>query len=443
MLEGVFLYYRNAAHSEKTLAALNRLNSNMFNIQPIEANPEIVSNLVPGVLQRDAKSWLILYLPDRERELLILPFPPFSDNNDLPLLRNLEEFCHYIERHWDDWYYIIYRFDRNWRRHPFNRQHQFLRIDVSLSSLLDREQVSRQQGEQREIQSTFHSTSQSIQQQRSQVLSRALKTSGRQRAILLDQLDNVFVVENDKILNHLFASKGKSVEVVPQIVKDFDDIMDPETKKFLITSETVGQSAHIYSPDNFDYSAPGCGLWKAVERELNLSLVLYLRQVKGVVTSADSWIGIKKPSKQVNIKTGDRPRDKVNLNQRERRGSNKLRGIELGSMMYMLKWGYSNGVERVLRSLSPNNTMLWYYFLGPRHEGSLRINTLPWWLEKILLLRNGHAHISAMSRKDFEELRNFVLPSDNIPETCLVKILQLKRQIHRAYLTKVWSPFSR
>ena len=443
MVRGVFLYYRNAAHNEETLAALNRLNSNMFEIWSIEANPEIVSSLIPGVLQRNAKSWLILYEPDRQQDLLILPFPPSSDNNNFPILRDLEELFHYIDRYSDNWHYITYHLDRHWRRRRFNRQYQFIHIDVSLGSLLDRPQVPRQRRERQEIQSTLRGTSQSIQQQRNQVLSRALKTSGRQRAILLDQLDNVFVVENDKILNHLFASKGKSVEVVPQIVKDFADIMDPETRKFLITSETVAQSAHIYSSDNFDYSAPGCGLWKAVERELNLSLVLYLRQVKGVVTSDDPWKGIKGPWERVDVVTGNSYRDKVNLNQRERRGSNKLRGIELGPTMYMLKWGYSNGVERVLRGLSPNNTMLWYYFLGPRHEGSLRINTLPWWLEKILFLRNGHAHISAMSRKDFEELRNFVLPSDNIPKTCLVKILQLKRQIQRAYLTKAWSPFSR
>ena len=32
-------------------------------------------------------------------------------------------------------------------------------------------------------------------------------------------------------------------------------------------------------------SAPGCGLWKAVERELNLSLVLHLRRGANIVES--------------------------------------------------------------------------------------------------------------------------------------------------------------
>ena len=287
--------------------------------------------------------------------------------------------------------------------------------------------MPRQQRERREIQSTFHSTSQSIQQQRNQVLSRALKTSGRQRDILLNQFDNVLVAEIHKLHNRLLAVKGKSVEVVPPIVHEFKDIMDPETKKFLITSETVRKFADEYSPDNFDYSAPGCGLWKAVERELNLSLVLYLRQVKGVVTSADPWKGIKAPGERVDVVTGNRYHDKVNLNQRERRGSNKLKGIELGSMMYMLKWGYSNGIQGELMKLSRN--LLWYYFLGPKTKGAWRKNTLPWCLDEIRKLRNGHAHISAMARNQFEELRDLVLPSDSKPETCLVKILQFKKQI--------------
>ena len=131
------MYYHDAA--EETLAALNRLNSNMFDIQPIEANSEIVSSLVPGVLQRDAKSWLILYLPDREQDLLILPFSPFPDENNRPLLRDLEELLDYI----DNWHYIIHHFHhsgRHWRGHVFrgrvlNRQHQLIHIDVPLCSL--------------------------------------------------------------------------------------------------------------------------------------------------------------------------------------------------------------------------------------------------------------------------------------------------------------------
>ena len=431
MIRGVFLHYRNAAHSEETLAALNRLNSNMFNIQPIEANPEIVSNLVPGVLQQGAESWLILYLPDRERELLILPFPPFSDNNDLPLLRNLEEFCHYIERHWDDWYYIIRLFDRNWRRHPFNRQHQFLRIDVSLSSLLDRGQVSRQQGEQREIQSTLQRSSQSIQEKR-EALIWAQKTHG---AAILDE---VFMEENADLFK---LAKRKLVQTMPQIVKDFEDIIDDETKDFLITSETVGRFAYKYSPDNFDYSAPGCGLWKAIEREMNLSLVLFLRHHNGVATFDNPWIGRVKPDAKFNVTTGSAR--KVNLNEREPKKSNTLKGIDLGSMIYMLRWAYRNGVKAKFRHLSLENAMLQYLF-GPRSGRWYQASdTLPWWLDQIRIRRNGHAHISAMSRNQFKELRDLVLPSDSKSETCLVKILQLKRKVYEYRAKQIWEEYQK
>ena len=72
---------------------------------------------------------------------------------------------------------------------------------------------------------------------------------------------------------------------MPPIVDEFSDVMDGETMRFLITSETIKEFAGKKPPTTFDHSAPGCGLWKAIEIELNLSLVLHLRREAGIVES--------------------------------------------------------------------------------------------------------------------------------------------------------------
>ena len=93
-------------------------------------------------------------------------------------------------------------------------------------------------------------------------------------------------------------------------------------------------------------------------------------------------------------------------------------------MMHMLKTGRSNGVHGELEKLSLNSRMQCYLL-------SRGQNTLPAHLRELIKLRNGHAHISAMSREKFEELRKLVLPTNSNQETCLVKILRLKREVFK------------
>ena len=308
---------------------------------------------------------------------------------------------------------------------------QYIRHDDYLNSLLTEvSDVDRSRSDV-QIQSTLLRTSQSIQQQRSEVLSEVLRA--RDPALIdgiVNELDEVFAAESNKIFEDLQNTLGP-VEVVPPIVTDFQDIIDDETKRFLITSETVKKFADEYSPGNFDYSAPSCGLWKAVERELNLSLVLYLRQQRGIVNIKDPWQGIINRRREIEIQTGNNFR--VNLNRREQKNQDKLSALMLGNMEYMLRWGNTNGIRRDLKSLHLGEDML-SYLLGRDYLAEsippLTPNTLPWHLQELGKLRNSYAHASAMSREQFKELRDLVLPSDSESETCLVKILHLKRKVY-------------
>ena len=385
-----------------------------LNIRKIEASPEIVSNLVPNALKHGAKSWLIFFLPANQQELLILPFP---DEN-------------YDQRHGDpanfrgylaDLIPVVNQYLTLTRRDlyvPFKwiGRFQYIRLDISLNSLLEKiSNGERLQSVVQESRRVLVITSREIQRKRREVVSEALRTGD---PLILDELDEAFIVENGKICEHL--TQQNFGEVVPQIVTDFEDLIDPETKRFLISSETVRKFAYDLSPPNFDYSAPGCGLWKAVEREMNLSLVLHLRREMNIADIGRPWVRNPGGRSQTTISTGGGY--SVDLDECEPRYSSRLKGIMLGPMMHMLKNGHRTRVHADLQKLSLDRPMRSYLLSHGQ-------NTLPAHLQKLINLRNGHAHISAMSREQFEELRKLVLPTNSNSETCLVKILQLKRKV--------------
>ena len=360
---------------------------------------------------------MIFFLPNNQQELLILPFPDVPDENYDQRSRNPENFRGYLA----DLIPIVGSYLTLTREDSYIPlewigRFQHIRLDISLKSLL--EKISNEQRLQSVVQESRRVlviTSQEIQQKRREVVIEALRTGD---PLILDKLDEAFIVENGKICEHLTQQNFE--EVVPPIVKHFSDIIDPETRSFLISSETVRKFVYRHSPANFDYSAPGCGLWKAVERELNLSLVLHLRREMNIANVNDPWVGDPGQRFQIIINTGGG--HSVDLNEREPSPSHRLKGITLGPMMYMLKTGQRNGVHRELEKLSLNSLMQSYLL-------SRGQNTLPDHLQKLINLRNGHAHISAMSREQFEELRELVLPINSTQETCLVKILRLKRKV--------------
>ena len=409
-----FLYYRGAPYTQRILEALRTFN---LNVKEIEANSEIVSNLVPNALKRGAESWLIFFLPDRQQELLILPFP---DDNHLQDLGNPPSFRNYLA----NLIPVVNEYLKPTRDNfhaslEWIGRFEYIRLNSSLFDEVS--DTRRSESEGQVIQETLLETSQNVQQQRSKVLSEALRFG---RPVLLNKLDEGFLTELHGIFSYLQTTHG-AVEVVPDIVKDFEEIMDDETKRFLISSETVREFADDLLPDNFDYSLPGCGLWKAVERELNLSLVLHLRTEWDIANIDSPWVGLRSPKYTIRIAKGT-----VNLNIRETENSCKLRGLMLSEIKDILRVGSNNEVKKALEMLCLSNAVL-LYLLGSRSTIALTENTLPWHLKKLGELRNSHAHISAMSREQFNELRKLVLPDSSDPETCLVKILQLKEKVFR------------
>ena len=403
METGIFLYHPEATYLKETQDALRGLN---LNLREVEADSGIVSNLVPGTLRRDAESWLILFPPEKKQELLIVPFPDLSLKDLRPrgyladLMPGIREYLTRGSLNTSDWNWI--------------KRFQYLRIDVSVDSVLKPDPPP-ELGENQESVGFLENGSQRIQNSRERILSRAHMDENFSELVV--NFDVMFSKETNRLFRYI-RNLGFQ-EVVPQIVHEFWDVMDGETMRFLITSETVREFADNSSFPNFDYSAPGCGLWKAIERELNLSLVMHLRREAGIVKSVSMpWEKSGSESKEFPILTG--VNHIVDLGKRNSKSPKDFEGITLGPMKNMLEWGHCNSVKEKLENFfSSSDFML--KFSGPLSQ----------YLAEIIQLRNGHAHIHAMSRQDFGTLRNLVLPqpSGNKPITFLVVILQLKKNI--------------
>lgn len=67
-------------------------------------------------------------------------------------------------------------------------------------------------------------------------------------------------------------------DTVPEIVRKYQETMDSETRRFLVSAATVAAfvEAHPDIAAEFDYSITGAGLCKAVEREVKRSMAFHL-----------------------------------------------------------------------------------------------------------------------------------------------------------------------
>ena len=450
MIEGVFLYYYSETpYSEQTEALLKKLELDELDIRMVPATHQTVSSLIPYTLQQGAKSWLILFHPEYRQELLILPFD-FDGKGCQSLLDMLKKIKQLLLNLPQNAHRFRFRLLANLRLYASKRLGRFEQLlinvpidDVLIDPLPDpplqqeegselreilfsfqeiqekrTETLISEISELREILFSFRKTTQEIQEKRTETLISVLSEEGDfiRHLDFDDKLSSAIRQFDDELLRAVGALLKSLTrlgsEVVPQIVKkDFKDIMDSETKRFLITAETVGEFAknHQSALVNFDYSVPGCGLWKAVELELNLSLILHLRRSEGVVANVKHpWKKNASANGELLILTGKKA--SVDLSEQSK---NRLKGITLGPMEFICRWAHCNTVREKLGKLSfPKPKNLEQFLKGLAKD-----------LKDIRTLRNGHAHISAMSETKFGELHELVLSK------CLLKVLELKKVV--------------
>ncbi|ASC73290.1 hypothetical protein XM38_042540 [Halomicronema hongdechloris C2206] len=141
--------------------------------------------------------------------------------------------------------------------------------------------------------------------------------------------------------------------------------MDDETKSFLVSAETVFRFAGEKLANDFDYSLCGCGLWKSVERELNSSLIWYLRRVRNIADNNRKPIADINPSARVDYEAGNAT---INLNERQR-GSIEFEGKMLGNIEWLIRTAQDNNVGREIKPVFQNDQQILDFILRLDEHG--------------------------------------------------------------------------
>ena len=429
---GMFLYYPGNEYTNVAKFLQNWQPTPYWGrIRGFQANSQIISKFIPDQLQQAVQSWLLLYRSEEADELLIIPFPEPEDASMLTDTRKfstgLSALLEYIGGGRQQWYpFNGFRnlIDLNQKRAPIltpfrqispPRRFQVIRLDQPLDIVLrqieDRSRQTERDGNEIGV---FTEVNQRIQQRREETLQLILAANDAesiQEAI--EEFEQVMLHEG-MLLSGSILTQHKSEQVVPEIVHDFEQIMDEETKSFLISAATVAHFASKYLPNDFDFSIPGCGLWKAVERELNLSFIWHLRRYHRIAG--------ENPFKliagaEVKLRAGNR---KVNLSEPEEEGSDLPKGIELGKIEYLLGSASRNGVVETIKLVGDNE--LSTLVLGDENS------SLSYQIGQLRYLRNGYAHIKRMPYAQYQQLSSIVLSSNKQrDESHLAEVLWMKR----------------
>jgi hypothetical protein len=210
--------------------------------------------------------------------------------------------------------------------------------------------------------------------------------------------------------------------------------LDPESERFLETALLVEEMAIQLPGSRIDFSAAACPLWKMVELETNLSVGWLVRLIRQVASNESGRIARldRDPRDRVEVLTGREPHQRVELNERVPDDVQRLKGLMLGPMQYLLGFGGENGVR---------DEVIGVVFDGEWARDSLdkflfdtrkRSNrALPYALRRISDLRNRHAHDTAMNRDKYDTLKGLALgPSDESPSASLIgRLVSLKHAV--------------
>lgn len=266
---------------------------------------------------------------------------------------------------------------------------------------------------QQEIISTLTRISQRIQQRRNETLELALADEQNKQSAL--QVFETSIIEESRQLSEWIIARHSAREVVPQIVHDFANVMDEETKRFLISAETVARFAKEHLRDGFDFSVAGCGLWKAVERELNLSLIWHLRRNRGIAENEPLKAVVNEYAEGVMV-------GRVNLDEREQKWAYQFKGIMLGDIEFMLRAAMPNGIVQEIRTALDNQLATFVL--------SQETDSLASAIRELRTIRNGYAHIRAMPYPQYQRLHSLVISVNDKPyDSLLRKVLEIKTAI--------------
>lgn len=204
------------------------------------------------------------------------------------------------------------------------------------------------------------------------------------------------------------------LEEVDELLQEFDTVMEEESKTFLKSTSTIYAHYKDEKGIAFDFSMPGSGLWKFIEVELNTSFVWQLRIMSGVCDSQSPWKKICKKNAKID-QTLDSGK-KVPLSISAKKDKSILQSVMLGGIKLLLE---------------DKSTLEEFGSFFNKHDNDKNfIHTdLPSTIEQVVIFRNEHAHIKAMSKETFEDLWNLLFQKDHQGYNQLQKLLLFKQRM--------------
>jgi hypothetical protein len=224
---------------------------------------------------------------------------------------------------------------------------------------------------------------------------------------ILSELDTKLIEYAEKLNEDI---EEQLTDEVIEILENYKDDLEEDSIKFLKSSSSIYSYYKDKNYEHFDYSMPGSGLWKLVELELNTSFSWFLRIKSNVCNNTCPWTNISNARRSItqDLASGKR----VKLNQYEHENNTKLQGLMLGGINLLLE--DSNTVSEFDKISELDRTFFPQFLIG--------------FVRQVIVLRNEHAHIKAMSLEKFEELYNVLF---NFEDSNVVKFLEFKKRIKK------------
>lgn len=258
------------------------------------------------------------------------------------------------------------------------------------------EQIRKEENEAL-IQSSSEKFASDIDTRRSELITKLLNSEGLEnKEEVFGELDRVLLESTEKLAEEI---EEKISPEVQEILDQYSEVLEEDSIKFLKSSSSIYNYYKDKNYEHFDYSMPGSGLWKLIELELNSSFVWHIRIKNGVCNNINCFIPLLSKDIERNIL-------RVKLNEYDK-NSSMLKGLMLGDIKF----------------LSKNNTVKNYF------SNSFISEELGVFLQKIIDIRNEHAHIRAMSLDKFNNLYSLLFEGSSESKNSLINILDFKKEL--------------
>lgn len=214
--------------------------------------------------------------------------------------------------------------------------------------------------------------------------------------------------------------KDDECHKLQEFVNASKDILESECVSFIRSAISTTYYFHNFSKQDkkYDYSLPASGIWKAIEVELNASVIFLLRYMARVCDRSCYYVKLEGSNNDY-IQTGAKWHQRIFLTD-SKKTPGRMDNILLGSFPHLFKNLNSDNYDenKTLNVFSPVYQRF-YSDSGSIEDWS---NLISNFLFDIISIRNPHTHKDLMSRETYDEFLDYVLNNDQFSFSDLIDL---------------------